>query len=201
MKAGAAAGGAVITGASGGASAGGTGGSAAPTPKYQATEYSTVITAFDPRTGKMKTVKSTRRVWQRDGIDPDMKIPAGTVYGNGRVVAKDTTNRELMKRGRAPFVLIQTSDGQWILSQIELHHITSQETYSGAEHFTGKEQDGTLMEVPSYIHKTHHGTLHINQREGSFRKDDATGGKSFDAHKYNRLRRKYWKDRLGQLGG
>ena len=85
----------------------GTGGtSEASKPKYQATEYSTVITAFDPRTGKSKTVKSTRRVWQREDIDPEMKIPAGTVYGNGRIVAKDTTYRELLKKGQAPFVLV-----------------------------------------------------------------------------------------------
>jgi len=194
--------GAAGTAPAGTTSAGGkSGGVGTQKPTYQATEYSTVITAFDPRTGEKKTVKSTRKVWQREGIDPNMKIPAGTVYGNGRVVTKDTTNRELMKKGQAPFVLVKTKDGKWILSQVELHHTTSQETYSGAEHFTGKEQDGTLMEVPSYIHKTNHGVLHINQGEGSFRTDDKTGGKSFDAHKYDRFRRKYWKERLKQLGG
>ena len=108
------------------------------------------------------------------------------------------TNRELMKNGQAPFVYVTAADGKKVLTQIELHHATQEETKKGAVYFTGEERDGGIIEVPSYIHKTYNGILHIGV-ESSFRKDVVTGKKSFESAKYDNFRKKYWKDRLKQL--
>ena len=128
----------------------------------------------------------------------DLEIPAGTVYSNGVAMKKSKTNRELMKNGQAPFVYVTTPDGKRILTQIELHHSTQVETQKGSGYFNGEERDGSIIEVPSSVHKTYHKVLHINKK-GSFRVDDKTGGKSLDGEKYEKFRKKYWKDRLKQL--
>lgn len=113
-------------------------------------------------------------------------------------MTKSRTNRELMENGQAPFVYVKTNEGERILSQIELHHVTSQETSKGSGYFNGEDRDGSIMELPSYIHKTYNGILHIG-RERSFRVDDVTGGKSYESAKYTKFRNKYWKERLKQL--
>lgn len=168
------------------------------TVQYQAVEYDMDITATDPATGERKTVSSKRTVHQRNDINLDFEVPAGSEYANGRVMTESKTNRELMQNGQAPFVYVTTNSGEKILSQIELHHSTQEETQKGSVYFTGEERDGSIIEIPSYIHKTHKGILHIGV-EGSFRVDDMTGKKSFEAAKYDKFRKKYWKDRLRQL--
>lgn len=156
------------------------------------------ITAKDPVTGEKKTVNSTRVVHQKAGISLDLEVPKGTTYANGHKVRQATTNRELMKNGQAPFVYVTAENGDKILSQIELHHATQVETQKGSAYFNEEERDGAIIEIPSYIHKTHNRILHIGV-EGSFRVDDTTGGKSFESAKFDNFRKKYWKERLKQL--
>ena len=145
-----------------------------------------------------KIVLSKRTVYQRLGVELDLEIPAGTLYSNGRQMKKNTTNRELMKAGKAPFVYVTTVDGKQVLIQLELHHATQQETIKGNKYFNGEERDGSIIEIPSITHKTYHKVLHF-YRDVSFRVDKRTGGKSFDNMKYIKFRRNYWKDRLKRL--
>lgn len=168
---------------------------------YHPVEFGTEITAKDPRLGEKRTVQSKRTVYQREGIDLDLEIPAGTKFSNGKSVKSRITNRELMKKGSAPFVYVKDEAGNRILVQIELHHITSQETSKGSVYFTGRERDGSIAEVPSSIHKKQKKVIHVSLKDGSFRVDDLLGGKSFDANKFEKFRKIYWKKRLEKIEG
>lgn len=169
-----------------------------PKSGYHTIEYQTGVTATNPVTGEQKTVTSVRTVHQRSDIDLDLVVPAGATYANGWPVKESKTNRELMKNGQAPFVHVTTQSGEKILTQIELHHSTQVETQKGSIYFNGEERDGAIIEVPSHIHKTYKGILHISE-EGSFRVDVVTGGKSFESAKYDNFRKKYWRKRVKQL--
>ncbi len=156
--------------------------------------YSTELSFRDRKTGKMVSINSTRMVHQLNNIDINMIIPAGTKMANGRRVLFSTTNKQLMARGRAPFVMRDSG----VLAQVELHHLTGVETQYASEFFNGKKMDGTLIEIPSDLHDKYSRQIHIKGHK-SFRVDTLTGKLSFDAYKYHKIRAMYWKDRLNEL--
>ena len=85
---------------------------------YNTRIYTAEVNATDPDDNIRKHLKSTRRVIQLDdnSINLDLVIPAGTKY-NGKSIKKDTTNRQLMAEGKAPFVM--GKNGR--LVKLELH--------------------------------------------------------------------------------
>lgn len=93
--------------------------------------YSTELSFRDRKTGKMVSINSTRLVHQLNNIDINMIIPAGTKMANGRRVLFSTTNKQLMAKGRAPFVMRNSG----VLAQVELHHLTGVETQYASEFF------------------------------------------------------------------
>lgn len=161
--------------------------------KYEKSEYSTRITYKDPVTGEKKTADSNRTVYKNNELDLDMVIPAGTKW-NGHTIAKDTTNRELMEKGNAPFLKETDEQGNTQFVKVELHHVTGQETNKGEQFFNERSRDGAMVEISSKTHKEYHKVLHISL-DSSFRKIGKTKVKSPDAIKYEKFRRQYWKDR------
>lgn len=163
---------------------------------YRPTEYSGTLTFTNPENGQRETASINRTVYQNDKIDPDLKIPAGTKRPNGTVITADTTNRELMEGGKAPFVPVKDENGKVRLVPVELHHLTGEESRKGSVYFTGKPRDGSLVEIVSTTHDQYDGVLHWDHP--SFR-NDGKGGKTRDDAKYNKFREGYWKWRARQL--
>lgn len=159
---------------------------------YVKTTYSGPVTYTDPKTKQQITRLSTRDVYENSRIDPDLVVPAGTKYINNRCVENDSTNLELMAKGNAPFVWVANSDGSKSLVQVELHHLSGQETQYGSTYFTGEESDGSLVEIASATHKQYNRTLHIPGP--SFRRNKDRS-KTADDAKYNNFRSAYWKHR------
>ena len=157
---------------------------------YQKTTFSETFTYTDPKTKQRVTWNSNRTVYENSNLDPNLVIPAGTQYGNGRVVQADITNLELMEQGKAPF--ISNPDGTAKLVPLELHHLIGDETIRIAKYFSGAVKDGSLMEIASTIHDKYDYQMHFGTP--SFRKD-CDGEKSADAVKFEKFRVIYWKHR------
>ena len=159
---------------------------------YTKTTYSKPVFYRDPQTKQPVTKLSVRDVYENTRIDPATIIPSGTKYSNGHIVKEDTTNLELMKAGKAPFILAANSDGRQVLVPVELHHLTAEETCHGSTYFTGAERDGSLVEIAATTHDAYSSQLHMN--DTSFRRD-ADGNKTEDGAKYENFRKAYWKHR------
>ncbi|MBC2159382.1 hypothetical protein HCB21_06350 [Listeria booriae] len=121
--------------------------------------------AFDIE-GKVKVggkeVDISRRVYQTD-IDFD--------YVSKNPKAKGMTNGELMKKGRAPYII----DANGNESLVELHHLIQKEP-------------GSMVEISEMAHDTYSKQLHGLVEDGaSFRNNP-------DLEKqYNNFRSNYWK--------
>ena len=161
--------------------------------KYTRTEYSGTLRMRDRESGQMQEIPINRTVYHNNEIEPDLVVTEGTKYANGRLVSRDITNLELMKAGKAPFVR-NADSGE--LEPIELHHMSGQETMHGYEYFNGEKRDGTILEIPMSVHDKYSRQLHEGQP--SFRTDE-TGGKSYEAKKYEAFRRMYWKERANRF--
>lgn len=162
-----------------------------PSP-YVKTAYDGTLSYTDSQTGQRLETASVRTVYENSKIDPAMVIPAGTTYPNGQVVREDTTNLNLMRSGKAPFIALTHADGSKSLVLVELHHLSGEETRRGSAYFTGAERDGSLVEIPSTTHDAYSSQLHMGSP--SFRRD-AQGNKTEDATKYDAFRSMYWKHR------
>lgn len=165
---------------------------------YVKTTYTQTVTYRDPRTKQRVTKLSTRDVYENTRIDPAQVVPAGTRYVNNLCVEKDATNLDLMKKGNAPFVWVTHSDGSKSLVQVELHHLSGEETHHGSTYFTGSESDGSIVEIASTAHDAYSKQLHISGP--SFRRD-ADGNKTEDGAKYENFRSAYWKHRAQKFNG
>ena len=159
---------------------------------YKKTQFSGMVSYTDPQSKQLTNKLSSRTIYENGNIDPTMVVPAGTVYPNGRCVREDTTNLELMDQGKAPFVAVVNSDGCATLVQVELHHVSGEETQHGSKYFTGSERDGTLVEIAATVHDAYTNQLHIGN--SSFRRG-VDGEKTEDAAKYEKFRSDYWKQR------
>lgn len=164
--------------------------------RYVKTEYQGTVSMTDADTGARREIAVKRTIFQNRDIDPACRIPAGTKYMNGQAVSADTTNIALMQDGKAPFVKVEDGTGTPVLVQVELHHVSGRETLRGHEFFAGEERDGTMLEVPATDHDKYSRQIHMGTP--SFRKD-GEGRKSFDAEKYEKFRKQYWKDRAKQF--
>ena len=165
---------------------------------YVKTTYSETVSYTDPKTKQRVTKLSTRDVYENSRIDPSQVVPAGTRYANNVLIEKDTSNLELMKKGNAPFVWASASDGRQTLVQVELHHLSSEETHHGSTYFTEKESDGSLVEIASTTHDAYSKQLHI---PGPSFRHDGEGNKTADGAKYNNFRSAYWKHRAQKFNG
>ena len=165
---------------------------------YVKTTYSETVSYTDPKTKQRVTKLSTRDVYENSRIDPAQVVPAGTRYANNVLIEKDTSNLELMKKGNAPFVWASASDGRQTLVQVELHHLSSEETHHGSTYFTEKESDGSLVEIASTTHDAYSKQLHI---PGPSFRHDGEGNKTADGAKYNNFRSAYWKHRAQKFNG
>lgn len=163
---------------------------------YQKTQFSDFISYTDPHTKQPTSKLSSRTVYENKNIDPAMVVPAGTKYPNGRCLKEDTTNLELMSQGKAPFIAVLHSDGSTTLVQVELHHISGEETQHGSMYFSGADRDGTLVEIPATVHDVYSRQLHIGT--SSFRRD-ADREKTEDAAKYEAFRSEYWIQRAKKI--
>lgn len=159
---------------------------------YVKTTYDGTVSFTDPKTGQRLEKVSVRDVYENSKIDPTMVIPAGTKYPNGQTVREDTTNLDLMRAGKAPFVTVTHADGSKSLVLVELHHLSGEETRQGSAYFTGSERDGSLVEIASTTHDAYSSQLHMGNP--SFRRD-AHGNKTEDAAKYEAFRSAYWMHR------
>ena len=152
---------------------------------YQKTHFSVTV----------KGQPVNRIVWIDTRLDPNLIIPAGTKFSNGRTLAADTTNLELMRKGRAPFIMTKSG-----LVQIELHHLSGRESLKGAEYFNSADNRGGLVELASDFHDQYSAVLHIPKEKGSsYRVDLLTGGHSADAIFFVLFRRAYWKHRASEF--
>lgn len=159
---------------------------------YKKTEYSAQISFKNPDTKQRERVETKRTVYQNSRIDPGLVIPKGTRYSNGKLVRHDTTNLELMKLGKAPFIQECDQHGQITLVPVELHHLSGREGIGGTEYFTGEARDGSIVEISAVTHDRNKRILHMGTP--SFRVG-IDGKKSRDAYKYAAFRTNYWKDR------
>lgn len=159
---------------------------------YEKTQFFGMVSYTDSQSKQLINKLSSRTIYENRNIDPTMVVPAGTVYPNGRCVREDTTNLELMDQGKAPFVAVVNSDGCTTLVQVELHHVSCEETQHGSKYFTGSERDGTLVEIAATVHDSYTNQLHIGN--SSFRRS-VDGEKTEDAAKYEKFRSDYWKQR------
>ena len=88
-------------------------------------------------------------------------------------IASGLTNKELAKKGLAPFA----NDG----TKIELHHLLQQEP-------------GAMVEIPGSLHKKYYSALHgMVGKGGSFRNNPVLN------KQYNSFRKQYWKWRASNL--
>lgn len=183
---------------SGGRGARGAAGSGAGDPgayqsPYVKTTFCGPITYTDPKTGQRVTKMSTRTVYQNRNLDPGMVVPAGTRRSNGSVLKEDTTNLELMRSGRSPFIAVTRSDGSTDYQVVELHHLSGEETQYSSPYFRGESLDGSMVEIQDDVHDKYDRELH-GLTASSFRKD-ADGNKTADDAKYKKFREDYWKHR------
>lgn len=174
---------------SGGSAATGSSGYQSP---YVKTNYSAPVTYTDPQTRQRVTKLSNRTVYENRNLDPEMVIPAGTRRNNGTKIHKPTTNLELMRDGDAPFVRYTYADGSTGLVQLELHHLTGEETLHGSRHFQGVDKDGSIAEIFDVTHDRYNRQLHLGTP--SFRRG-VRKEKTADGAKYEKFRGTYWKNR------
>lgn len=176
-----------------GAAGSGAGDPGAYQSPYVKTTFSGPITYTDPKTGQRVTKMSTRTVYQNRNLDPGMVVPAGTRRSNGSVLKEDTTNLELMRSGRSPFIAVTRSDGSTHYQVVELHHLSGEETQYSSPYFRGESLDGSMVEIQDDVHDKYDRELH-GLTASSFRKD-ADGNKTADDAKYKKFREDYWKHR------
>lgn len=160
---------------------------------YVKTTFCGPITYTDPKTGQRVTKMSTRTVYQNRNLDPNLVIPAGTRRSNGSVIKEDTTNLELMRSGRSPFIAVARSDDSTDYQLVELHHLSGEETQYSSPYFRGESLDGSMVEIQDDVHDKYDRELH-GLTASSFRKD-ADGNKTADDAKYKKFREDYWKHR------
>lgn len=148
------------------------------------------------RTNKAGETSSVNRtIYQHTGIDPNL-----FVYGR--------RNIDRMRAGLAPYVVGKSGK----LERVELHHLTSEEFDHGSVFFTGQKRDGSLVELPTSLHRgeKYNKVLHGLNIGMSFRKNfDFEKGedgklkkhlvKSDGAKHYQSFRRQYWKLRAAQF--
>lgn len=163
---------------------------------YVKTTYSGPVTYRDPQTKQQVTKISNRTVYENRNLDPNLVVPAGTRRGNGSVLKESTTNLELMRAGKAPFILHTYPDGSTALVQVELHHLTGRETVHGSQYFSGKDTDGTMVEISSATHDLYSKQLHLGTP--SFRRGKRKQ-KTADGAKYDSFRSIYWKNRAAKF--
>lgn len=183
-------GGSISSGGSSGGTSGASGGSY--TSRYVKTSYNHPVTYTHPQTKQRITKMSNRTVYQNRDLDPNMVVPAGTRRANGTVVRRTTTNQELMRKGQAPFIPQRLSDGSTVLAQVELHHLSGEETQHGSQFFRGEDVDGSMVEISHLTHDKYDRQLHLGTP--SFRKGYRKQ-KSEDAAKYESFRKSYWRNR------
>lgn len=176
-----------------GAAGSGAGDPGAYQSPYVKTTFCGPITYTDPKTGQRVTKMSTRTVYQNRNLDPGMVVPAGTRRSNGSVLKEDTTNLELMRSGRSPFLAVSCSDGSTDYQVVELHHLSGEETQYSSPYFRGESLDGSMVEIQDAVHDKYDRELH-GLTASSFRKD-ADGNKTADDAKYKKFREDYWKHR------
>ena len=180
---------------SGGTAAVASGGAANAGGKYVKTTYSHPVTYTHPQTGERVTRVSNRTVYENRELDPNMIIPAGTRRSNGTVITRDTTNLELMRAGNAPFIAHRYANGTTELAQVELHHLSGEETQHGSQFFRGEDVDGSMVEISSLTHDKYSRQLHLGTP--SFRRGRRKE-KTEDGVKYTRFRESYWKHRAAK---
>lgn len=140
------------------------------------------------------SVNVNRNIYQYTNIDPNL-----VVHGK--------RNIDRMRKGYAPYI-INSSGKKEIL---ELHHLTGEEFDPGSVYFTGKLRDGSLIELPTSLHrgKKSFRILHGLNKGQSFRKKiisekDKSGKikryriKTEAADHYNAFRSEYWRLRAAQ---
>jgi hypothetical protein len=178
------------SGNTGPAAAGASAGYSSP---YVKTNYRQPVTYTHPQTKERITKISNRTVYENRNLDPNMVIPAGTRRSNGTRLLRPTTNLELMRQGKAPFIPHTMEDGTVVLAQVELHHLTGKETQHSSRFFRdGQDLDGSMMEISHLTHDKYDRQLHLGTP--SFRRGRRKE-KTADGAKYNSFRRSYWKNR------
>lgn len=188
-----------------GTAAAATGSSVGYQSPYVKTTYEAPVRYTDPQTGMRMTKVSKRTVYQNQNMDPHQVIPAGTRFGTSSALKRDMTNLEIMREGHAPYVCRQNSDGSVSYVQLELHHLTGEETLSSSTYFQGESLDGTLVETPVDIHDKYSKQLHNINENTSFRTekqkigDERVRVKTADNNKYNNFRSDYWQNRAATI--
>lgn len=176
--------------------------------QYVKTQFGGTVSISKTGTGEAQRVDVSRTVWKNNKIDPNLKIPAGTRRSNGTVISVETTNLVLMQKGQAPFIENKDDEGRIFLDQIELHHLTGNETMRFGNGSGGTADNGTLVEIPASVHDKWNRVLHEGQpsfRKGVRIKRKVDGSirriapKSFDSKKFEAFRRIYWKKRAQEL--
>jgi len=175
--------------ANGASQGGGGGGYSSP---YTKTSYSQPVTYTDPQSKQRVTKMSNRTVYENRNLDPNLVVPAGTRRANGSVVKRTTTNLELMRNGNAPFIPHRLADGSTVLAQVELHHLSGEETQHGSRYFRGADVDGSMVEISHLTHDRYNRQLHMGTP--SFRRG-CRKEKTADGAKYDSFRRSYWRNR------
>lgn len=140
-----------------------------------------------PSSVKRKTlpVVINRTVYRNDSLDPDLVIPPGK-YGN-LVITEPTTNLELMKQGKPPFLLEGTKESPEY-ARVELHHTQGNETNPSAAYFNNPYPDGSMVEISASAHDKYKSLLHIFYgKNTSFRNNE------YEKAKYEAFRAAYWK--------
>ena len=116
-----------------------------------------------------KEMDISRRVYQINDIDWN--------YTPSHPLAKGLSNRELIAKGRSPYVI----DKNGLEVQIELHHLIQKES-------------GNMVEIVATTHDDYKKILHGLIKNGdSFRNDEVLD------KQFNNLRKKYWKWRANNL--
>ena len=116
-----------------------------------------------------KEMDISRRVYQKIDIDFD--------YTPKTLKAKGLSNRELVAKGRPPYVIDKNGEE----AQIELHHIIQKES-------------GNMVEIIATTHDDYKKILHGLIKNGdSFRNDEVLD------KQFNNFRKKYWKWRSNNL--
>lgn len=135
--------------------------------------------------GNPLPVAINRTVYRNDRLDPDLVIPPGQ-YGK-LVITEPTTNLELMKQGKPPFLLEGTRENPEY-TRVELHHTQGNETNHSAAYFNNPYPDGTVREISASTHDKYDSLLHIYYgKKTSFRNNE------YEKAKYEAFRGAYWK--------
>lgn len=148
---------------------------------------------------KVPSSSGVRTVYENRRIDPDLIVPAGTRFANGRILSEAKSNLELMEEGKAPFVPVRDANGKTVFVPVELHHLTGREKIRGATCFGGEPAGGSLIELPAHVHDIYSGVLHIPGESGSSFRKDENGEKSEDQKNYEQFRREHWKERARRI--